>query len=175
MKIPKTVWIIVLWLSIIVLFFSFQAWQDSSSRDIWVKPVPVDPHDLFRGEYISLQYDFSIYNSNKLKPGEKEPRQANYLYAVLKEEQNLWILDYFSFDKPSSNRIFLKGKFRGGFNEENVFDEAFIVYNLESWFVPEGQGPILEQNIGGLLKAKLRVNPWGWVRIIEVSTEELGG
>jgi uncharacterized membrane-anchored protein len=174
MKIPKTVWILLLWFSIIVLFFSFQAWQDLSSRDIWVKPVPVDPRDLLRGEYIILQYDFSVYNSKNLKQGEKEPRQAKSLYAVLKEEQKLWILDYFSFDKPSSDRVFLKGKLRERFNEENVYDGAFVIYNLESWFVPEGQGPILEQNLGGSLKAKLRVNPWGSARIVEVSTEEVG-
>jgi len=72
MKIPKTLWILLLWLSIIVLFFSFQAWQDRSSRDIWVKPVPVDPRDLLRGEYIILQYDFSVYFAKNLKHKERK-------------------------------------------------------------------------------------------------------
>ncbi|HOI25520.1 MAG TPA: GDYXXLXY domain-containing protein [Caldisericia bacterium] len=174
MKIPKTLWILLLWLSIIVLFFSFQAWQDRSSRDIWVKPVPVDPRDLLRGEYIILQYDFSVYFAKNLKHNEVQPKRAKTVYAVLREQDSLWIFNYFTFTKPSSEEVFLRGMLRDSVGDTNVIDGAFIIYNLESWFVPEGQGPILEQNLGGSLKAKLRVNPWGWARIVEVSTEELG-
>ena len=174
MKIPKTLWILLLWLSVIVLFFAYHAMLDKSSLEIWVKPLPVDPHDMFRGEYIQLQYDFSLFHKDKLHKNDLKPEKAStIIYAVLKEEEELYVLDYFTFLRPPSKLVFLKGSFRGRFYEEELYDGANIYYNLESWFVPEGQGPILEQNIGKTLKAKLRVNPWGWARIVEISTEDL--
>jgi len=166
MRIPKVAWILALWLLIVVLFFSFQTWLDSTSKEIWVKPVPVDPRDIFRGEYVQLRYDFSVFYANLLHQNEVKPKKVSDIYAVLIEKNGLYVLSYFTLQKPSSDLVFLKGTLIGRYSEDSLFEGATIRYNIESWFVPEGQGPELEKNIGGKLKAKLRINPWGWARIV---------
>ncbi len=171
MKIAKTWWIYLLWLLIVFLFFSFQSIMDATSQDIWVKPVPVDPRDIFRGEYVRLQYDFSTFDTKAFDPSAPFPEKNRIIYAVMKEAGDIYQLDYFTTKRPSSDRIFLRGFIAGRHYEGFQYQGVFINFNLESYFVPEGKGPELEKNIGDRLKVKIRVNRFGWARIIDISTQ----
>ncbi len=166
MRIPKTLLIIVFWIGILLAYTAAQTLLDMNSRDLWLRPIPIDPRDMFRGEYVQLHYDFSLLKLDKIIDRNQQ-EESKLIYAVLKEDQEVYILDHFSLVKPSDSSVFLRGTPVGS----QLFEGLLIRYNLESWFVPEGQGPELERNIGDKLKVKIRVNPWGWARIIEISTD----
>ncbi len=171
MKIYKIAGIMAIWALVIALFFGFQEWMNAHSVDIWVKTVPVDPRDFFRGEYMRLEYDFSTFNLSRFPEGTL-PENLSQVYAVLKEEkeEGIHVLDYFSSTSPEQESVvFLRGKPAWG---NRVQPHIQLRYNLESYFVPEGMGPKLERELFDQLKIRIRVNQWGWAQIIEVSTDD---
>lgn len=155
MKIPKSIWIVLLWIIILVGLFVFQNQKLQSGEEIWVKPVPVDPRDLFRGDYVIFSYDFSTFRTSAME--EPMPNELNrVVYALLKNDGSSFVLDRFTLTKPAKDSIFLKGFTPGG-----LYDGAQVTYNLESYFVPEGTGKKFEEAIGKNLMVRIHVNPNG--------------
>ena len=167
MKIPKSIWVIVLWILILAGFLFYQQAKLTNGHDIWVKPVPVDPRDLFRGDYVIFSYDFSTFRKTALNEPIPEGFQKT-VYAILKNNGTSYVLDKFSFTKPSKESVFLKGLSAG-----DLYDGAPITYNIESFFVPEGTGTKFEQAIGGNLLVKIHVNPNGEAFIKETNINNL--
>ena len=74
---------------------------------VWLRVVPVDPRDMFRGDYVTLSYDFSrgprggIAN---LSGASDRKWQGQTVYAILvpEEDGKHWQLDRFSVDRPAS-------------------------------------------------------------------------
>jgi len=167
MKIPKSIWIVLFWIVILAGMFGFQNQKTRSGYDIWVKPVPVDPRDLFRGDYVIFSYDFSTFRKSTLNEPIPEDFQKT-VYAILKNDETSYLLDKFTFTKPSKESVFLKGFSPGG-----LYDGAPITYNIESFFVPEGTGTKFEQAIGENLLVKIHVNPNGEAFIKETNINNL--
>ncbi|MCE5223045.1 GDYXXLXY domain-containing protein [bacterium] len=164
MKIPKSVWIILIWALILGGFLFYQQKRLTGGHDIWVKPQPVDPRDMFRGDYVIFTYDFSRYHGiNDSQPGRE-------VYAILSNQNKQYFeLSYFSHEKPADiNTIFLKGKAL-----EELIDGADITYNIESYFVPEGEGKAYENYIGSDLLVKIHINPDGEATLIKTNFDEL--
>lgn len=121
-------------------------------KEVYLTTEPVDPRDLFRGDYVTLQYDAERVPSSVLEKEVREEigrRESNsYLpveplevYAVLKKtkagtHEVVKVVE----EKPSSG-LYLKGEM------ESLFSEAegvSINYNLNNYFVPENTGGLLE-------------------------------
>lgn len=169
MKIPKAIWIVVLWILILAGFLFYQQGRLTKGHDIWVKPAPVDPRDLFRGDYVIFSYDFSRYHL-KQPPPAGYPGNINEVYAILSNQNgDYYELDYFSIQKPEdTNIIYLKGK-----TLERLQEGATITYNIESYFVPEGEGKEYENYIGNDLLVNIHINPDGEATIIKTNLKEL--
>lgn len=119
----------------------------SSGREITLPIIPVDPRDLFRGEYVRLGYDIGRVPVGLLDgpvPGANEPfyvvieRQADGAWKPIKVSR--------AFPKETApDRVVLKG--RSAFSSSpwrtpNTVQQ--VRYGIESYFVPEGQGKRLE-------------------------------
>ena len=85
MKIPKAVWIVLIWIVILAGFLFYQQGKLTRGHDIWVKPAPVDPRDLFRGDYVIFTYDFSQYRSSQ-----GGAKGQNIVYAVLSKQNGYY-------------------------------------------------------------------------------------
>ncbi|MDR0328240.1 MAG: GDYXXLXY domain-containing protein, partial [Planctomycetaceae bacterium] len=99
---------------------------------IRVTTVPVDPRDLFRGDYVVLRYEFS--NSSSIPgyhDGNNSPSRT--VFVTMKQEGDLWKADGFSYTRPKEG-IFLRG----------TLHYNTIKYGIESYFVQEGKGKAIE-------------------------------
>lgn len=118
-----------------------------SGREITLPIVPVDPRDLFRGEYVRLGYDVSRVPVRLLEGPAPRPNQAFYV-LIEKGTDGRWAPVKISRAMPqdaSPERIALKARARHGWPSTASGDAAVAVrYGIESYFVPEGQGPRLE-------------------------------
>jgi uncharacterized membrane-anchored protein len=119
----------------------------TSGREITLPIVPVDPRDLFRGEYVRLGYDVGRVPANLLEG--PRPRLNRPFYVVLeKKPDGTWAPIKISRAKPSeasADRIVLKGRSTFGWSSTASPDAVLAVrYGIESYFVPEGQGKRLE-------------------------------
>ena len=123
-----------------------------TGREITLPIVPVDPRDLFRGQYVRLGYDISRVPARLLEG--PLPRPNAVFYVVLeKTPDGAWKpvkLTRTPMQETSPERIVLKARaFHGRLYTGTSPDAVhFVRYGIESYFVPEGTGKALEKMVG---------------------------
>jgi uncharacterized membrane-anchored protein len=117
-------------------------------REITLPIRPVDPRELFRGEYVRLGYEIDSVPVRLLE-GQPPERNAAFYVVLEKKEGGSWQPIRMSRTKPdekSPERIVLKGRTRDGWPPAGHASATQQVrYGIESYFVPEGQGRRLEK------------------------------
>lgn len=96
---------------------------------------PIDPFDVMRGDYVTLSYP-------GLQPEDaflEERKMGDVVYVVLEiSADQRATASEFTRNRPQSG-LFLKGKVgKVGWQKQ-------LVFGLEHYFVPQGQGRVLEQ------------------------------
>lgn len=128
-----------------------------AGETILLRVRPVDPRDLFRGDYVILSYDFSrpsniVGLSSRAFGGESAGR---IVYVPLTKEpgsSNHWHAGQVTTTRPAGG-VFLQGRLTGGWTVE---------CGIESYFVQEGKGRMYEDAIrAGRLYAEIAVNSDG--------------
>ncbi len=155
---PKAgVWLItLLWIGVIAALWAKNEYQVRNAQEVILKTVPVDPRDLFRGDYVRLRYEISRLDLDSLSPGNTDFKQNGLIFVSLKEEGDVWRAENASSQKPQKG-IFLKGRIRWISNRQ-----ADVEYGIESYFVPEGKGLELEEKAAkGELKVVVSVSSSG--------------
>lgn len=119
-------------------------------REIVAEVIPVDPRDIFRGDFVILGYGFSRAEV----PVPEGTVQGDTVYVTLKPgaAPEQWEVVSVAGSYPSQTgepeNVVLKGIVnyisRPGEGEPPV---AGIRYGIESYFVPEGTGRELEQQV----------------------------
>jgi uncharacterized membrane-anchored protein len=138
-------------------------------RTIVLETVPVDPRDLFRGDYVVLEYTVSTLDLNGVEDRThgkltKGKRAYVVLQPRFEKGREAW-LPVAVFPRPPTGdelldfgrrALFLEGKVtgRGG-------GRARLKYGIESYFVPEGRGHELERAPRGALTVEVSVTPSG--------------
>lgn len=179
----KTVAIAITWLVLIGGIVFWQEYTFFSAKEIVVKTVPVDPYDFFRGNYVTLSYEFSrgktasgsYIESAMTAPAfsgatlQTLPSVAEHasVYAVLKEQNGQYVLDYFSKEIPAMGTVFIHGTVQYLWG-----DSTQIVYGIEEFFVPDGEGKKWEAHSGKDLMVRLLVSPDGKARVKELFLRE---
>jgi uncharacterized membrane-anchored protein len=120
-----------------------------TGREIVLPIVPVDPRDLFRGEYVRL--GFPINRVEAAIPDDTPFQRNAWLYIVLeKSGEDDWRAVEASrtlLHQDNPSRIVLKARLLW---REPVQAPRFAMvrYGIESYFVPEGEGRKLEALAG---------------------------
>jgi uncharacterized membrane-anchored protein len=135
----------------------------SSSRVVTLKVAPVDPRDIFRGDYVILSYDISRLDLSKID-GEDEFGYDDKVYVSLVRDGDLWKAAAIAQDKP----VAIQGSIpvRGTvtlFQPPNSASPTIgpdgqpspqqppspptvsVSYGIESYFVPQGTGREIEE------------------------------
>lgn len=125
-----------------------------SGREITMRVVPVDPRDIFRGDYVVLGYELSPLKG--AEGGNEELPKGLYTGAavyvtIAPDAENNWKPVGFAARHPGkveASQAVLKGRIVDvyGCRGPGSGDCSLNVrYGIESYFVPEGQGLKLEQ------------------------------
>lgn len=114
------------------------AWTLAVGESILLRVVPVDPRDIFRGDYVILGYDFT-----RMRPeGERQWDQSHvgreiFVTLVPEVDGKHWRGSTVSWTRPSSG-IFLRGKVGNDLGNE---------FNIGQFFVQEGKGKEYEDAV----------------------------
>lgn len=107
---------------------------------ILLQIAPVDPRDPLRGDYITFQYELSQLDSRlfetPVKPGDT-------VYVLLRQDGPRWVAYRVLTRKPlPGQEMILKGKIVSGGWEGGAppTRPIRVVYGIEDYFIPEGQG-----------------------------------
>jgi uncharacterized membrane-anchored protein len=131
-----------------------------TGQTVLVRVVPVDPRDLFRGDYVRLSYEFSrvppqgIQGMSEAERGSSSTWKGRTIYAPLVPEPDgmHWRAGAITVVKPQSGP-FLKGR---------VVSYGSLEFGIESYFLKEGTGLRYEQAIRNRqLSAELAVGSDG--------------
>jgi uncharacterized membrane-anchored protein len=120
-----------------------------TGREITLPIVPVDPRDLFRGEYVELGYAVGRVPARLLE-GPPPLGNAPFYVTLEKAQDGSWAPVKLTRDRPQetgSDRIVLKGRSRFGLftiDGNNATAINNVRYGIEQYFVPQGEGPRLE-------------------------------
>jgi len=135
---------------------------------VLLKTLPVDPWDMFRGEYVRLGYEISGIKRGGIEDNLNAPDQVNgmkqetyqnkTLYVVLEKRGNYWGAVSIWDKKPrlKDGQVFIKARLQ---YYDNRRDEYRLTYGIESYYVPEGEGKKLERQRN--LEALVRVDRFG--------------
>ena len=113
---------------------------------IRLKVEPVDPRDLFRGDYVILGYDFTRRNF-----ADSYSDDSSEVFVILKKspERDYWETDRVSAQRPDTG-TFIRGQ----------RDYSGITTGIESYYVQEGEGRQIENAIRGRHQVVAEVAVW---------------
>lgn len=115
-------------------------------REVVLPIRPVDPRDLFRGQYVRLGYDISSVPVRLLE-GPPPARNAPFYVTLEQSDDATWRPIRLSVAKPqaaSPKQVVLKGRSLVPVPNYEA-GSVTVRYGIESYFVPEGEGPRLEE------------------------------
>jgi uncharacterized membrane-anchored protein len=130
---------------------------------ILLRVEPLDPRDMFRGDYVILGYEMSRMSVPEL-PGE---RRGQPVYVGLEREADgrHWRPVLASLSPPPAMK-YIKGRHTPG----------GLRFGIEAFYVQEGAGLLLEQAVRDRqVSAVVALAPWGQAALRRLVVEEPGG
>lgn len=144
-------------------------------EDISLRTIPVDPRDLFYGDYVALRYEIEEVpkeklTENLLKELEQDSSARRVkVYGKLVQEDHVFTLEELTDKKPSSG-LYLTGQmYRYSYLNEKNITVYPVDFNLNKFYVPENTGTAFEEaSWQGQLTAHIKVkNGYALLRNIE--------
>lgn len=127
----------------------------ASGTVVWLKVVPVDPRDMFRGDYVILSYEMSRVPSEistNRAPGDPISPRTVYVTLVPDADGKHHKAGQYLLERPASG-LYLTG-------EETSWGR--LEYGIESFYVQAGTGTQYEEAArNGTLSAEVAVSSDG--------------
>jgi uncharacterized membrane-anchored protein len=119
----------------VVFLLGWAGYHESVRRTaptVRLKTLPVDPRDILRGDYMTLNYEISRPGKSVKRVGEL----TGEVFVVLKREGAHHVIDEILTEAPSAydQRQWVCASAWG------AMDNPRINYGIERFFVPEGRG-----------------------------------
>lgn len=117
-----------------------------NGREIVVDVIPVDPRDIFRGDYVILGYNFAQV-ARETTPMPDGARQNGIIYLTLEPDGQSWKAGALSLEWPETipaGALVLKGRVDQIGPRPTGGREGRVRFGIENYFVPEGTGYAIE-------------------------------
>ncbi|MDF2626534.1 MAG: hypothetical protein K0R39_365 [Symbiobacteriaceae bacterium] len=145
-------WVFVAAVALQVLLLLGMAGRHSytlqTGRPIRLETAPVDPWDPFRGEYVSLNYKISQLEAGRVTMAGAPYQRGQKVWVTLRSADPYWIAVAVSSRRPqaSGNEVAVQGTVQWYYPDAGPAGrpQVFIRYGIEQFYVPEGEGPELE-------------------------------
>ncbi|ORI07926.1 hypothetical protein A3835_05470 [Campylobacter concisus] len=136
MKIKVLIVAVVFQILLIVIMLGYALMPLYFGQEVRVRVNLYDPRDLFRGNYVDLNYEFSNFHSRNFDENDEDNRYIDQydervrdgarVYAVLKPDVNgTYSFAKFSIRKPE-NGVFLAGRYDG---------YSLVKYGIEHFYM----------------------------------------
>ena len=154
---------VVLQLAVLGGLFVYSQYPLWVGTEVRLATVPVDPRDLFRGQYVRLNYALS----RQPLPEMELPRAGDPVFILLRRDGPLWRADGVRLREPDGERLYLRGTI-----ERVSGGELHIRYDIEAWFAAPEVALRLERELAEGGVARVRIAPDGRAALVAV---EAGG
>ena len=137
-----------------VLVLAFMAGEREyilkTGKVIYLRTAPIDPRDIFRGDYVRLSYEFSRIAIDEVKDAENigEIKKGVKLYVGLTEgPDGLYQMTHAQFQKPVAG-LYLTGRTPHFYRNTHSGYPIWLNYGIEAYFVEQGAGRAIEKHRG---------------------------
>ncbi len=132
----------------------------TQGAEVRLKAQPVDPRDLFRGDFVVLNYEISWLGPEVVGHNHKYRANDTIFVALRKQPDDLWtaVSAYPSYPSDDKQSVIIQGRITsskarwraraGRLQSPPCPDPCYgvrVSYGLENYFVPEGEGRSLEK------------------------------
>ena len=141
-------------------------WIVRTAPAVWLRTAPVDPRDLFRGDYVTLGYEISTIPAAKFGPGlkhllaEQSGKDADYhhssrretvLYVTLAIDPATGLASVAAADlTPPAAGVFITGRVRF-YGQSPTTAITRVTYGIDAYYIQQGSGREFERrNPAGL-------------------------
>jgi uncharacterized membrane-anchored protein len=121
-----------------------------AGKVIHLRTAPIDPRDLFRGDYVRLNYEISRIAIDMLEDvGDvKEIKKGDKVYVSLQEGPNgLYAFANARLQEPKEG-VYLTGRTHYAHRSLQPGNPIWINYGIEAYFVEQGKGRDIEKRRG---------------------------
>jgi uncharacterized membrane-anchored protein len=145
------------WLALIGGLVGFKEFTLRTGEEILLRTVPVDPRDLFRGDYVVLSYEISSFNTAEIDTDLEMPLLwvGHNVYTALEIRDGYGTAIGIYSKKPEWPFI------KGHISSLSSAGEMRLSYGIESYFVPEGKGELIEERRDEGIDVRVSVDAFG--------------
>lgn len=133
---------VILLLSLVGKYYSIAV----GGTPVTLKTAPVDPTDLFYGDYVILRYEISRIQASAVEHDFSPGTSSDHVYVLLEKKGQPYYEATGVFQKkpvPKEGQVILKAKLNYYSAREGVFD---LQYGIERYYVEENTGQKYEQS-----------------------------
>ena len=120
-------------------------WLLASGKEATIAVIPVDPSDIFRGDYVTLRYGFSQINAWEFTTeGDFNPADTAFVTIKPSSEPNGWIVTNISHQKPDSvedGSLMLKGRVTSAYRQSGTSTEDWANEGKPDFYPPLSEKP----------------------------------
>lgn len=132
------------WIAVVLqvaAVLTFAGWREVSLRtgtEVVLATVPVDPRDIFRGDYVVLRYGISTLPNCYGSDGDE-------IDVLLRRGPDVWYAAgrRWGLEAPEEGTVVIRGRITRTYR-----GSCDVAYGIESYFVPEGTGRAIERARG---------------------------
>lgn len=128
-------------------------WIFRTGHVVHLRTAPVDPRDLFRGDFVRLQYEISNVRAEQLEPAPAKPPRERHRHQVVYTRlqaagEGLYEAAGTSTTRPADGR-FIRGRTEEAWRPgERDAGRLFVKYGIEQLFVEQDSGKEIEDRRG---------------------------
>jgi uncharacterized membrane-anchored protein len=121
----------------------------SRGQEVTLVTQPVDPRDLFRGDFVVLGYEIGTLDLKAL-PGDRQFRRNDAIWVTLLPDAEGIARPVATATTPprtDAGQVVIRGRVTSanGCTTADGCTRVRVAYGLESYFVPEGEGRRIEE------------------------------
>jgi len=111
-----------------------------SGDEVTLRTQPIDPRDLLRGDYVVLRYDISTIDLTDVTWDADAPYLGQKIAVTLETNRDGYGVPVAVLDPNAGpDDMFIRGRVT-----ETGVGTVRVEYRIEEYFVPEGEGHIVE-------------------------------
>ena len=150
---PRLTFFLIVLFQILILagLTGFNEANLALGKSVVLETVPVDPRDIFRGDYVILRYEISTLRGI---PGLSMVEEGDKAYVRLERRGDVWEATRVSRTYREEWDFFIAGDVT-----DVQGNRITIEYGIEAYFVPEGEG--LEIQNARDIKVRVSINRLG--------------
>ncbi len=127
-------------------------WTLRTGEVVYLRTLPVDPRDPFRGDYVQLSYEINRLPAGLIDPAilDIKNKAGTAVYAQLESDARGVARVTHVRLAPPAQGLFIRGRLLGDYDWRWAAgpNQISVKYGVEKFFVPQGAGLAIEERRG---------------------------